>query len=677
MLVYVSSTPDFSNSRNFTTRFDTLFTDILIDSLIPSLRFWWKAKLNNPQAEWSEVYSFRNRENNFGWFADYSYDKGFDYQNTVFDSSNNAWKLNSSINTLVIHSAATDDGEYASVLFNGAETLPNTFFWGIATAEIDTLTLAPGNFKYFVYNDNSTSDDSLISYLNSLPQGKVIVMTLCADAAQSVLGFSKGTDVRRAIEGFGSLYADSIAYRDSWCIIGKKGAAAGSVPEAYSKRGSGEVNLSILKQVNFQNGKIIFPKIINSAEWNSLTKKDTIPTGSRVDYFPVGIKSDGQIDTLPDLSFSGNTASLLHINPVVYPELRIGARLNSNEQFESPSVFSVGVDFRGVPELGINYQVVSVDKDTVEQGGDANLRFYVYNAGGSEADSFDVAVEVIKQDNSRELIFEQKIISLNPDQNKLFNVSYNASSGGGENSFYISVDNSNHVKELYEDNNYYSAPFYILSDTTKPSLSVTFDGSDIFDGEYISSNPDIKIELNDPSMLTITDTSSVSIYLNGHPVYFAGNQELSYEFNNENPKVIIDYKPELAEGQHMLRVVARDVTTNFEDSTWVEKRFLVSNEVKIIDVYNYPNPVAENTYFTFKLTQIPDELKIKIYTVAGRLVKEIEKRSGDLKFDFNRLFWDGKDQDGDFLANGVYFYKIILKKGNEIENITQKLAIIR
>ncbi|MGE5845241.1 MAG: C25 family cysteine peptidase, partial [Ignavibacteria bacterium] len=677
VIVSVSSDPNFSNSKNFTARFDTLFTDIQIDSLIHSLRYWWRAKLNNPQAEWSEVYSFRGLENSSEWFADYSYDKGFNYKNTVFDSSGYSWKINSSVNSLVIHSAGSAAGKYASIIFNGTETLPNTTYWGIATAEIDTFTLEPGNFKFFVYTENSSSDDSLIAYLNSLPDNKVVAMTISDDAAQSVLGFSKGTPVRRVIETFGSLYADSIGYRDSWCIIGRKGASAGSVPEAYSKDGPVGANLSVTKQVNYKSGIIIFPKIINSAEWNSLTKTDTIPSGSRIDYFPVGIKSDGQIDTLPNLSFSGNTASLLHIYPAVYPELRIGARLNSNEQFESPSVFSVGVDFKGVPELGINYQVVSVDNDTVEQGGDANLRFYVYNAGGSEADSFDVAVEIIKQDNSREIIFEQKIISLNPDQNKLFNLSYSTLSGGSENSFYISIDNSNHVKELYEDNNYYSAPFYVLSDTTKPSLSVTFDGSDIFDGEYISSNPDIKIELNDPSMLPITDTSSVSIYLNGHPVYFAGNQELSYEFNNENPKVIIDYKPELAEGQHLLRVVAKDVTTNFADSTAVEKRFLVSNEVKIIDVYNYPNPVSENTYFTFKLTQIPDEFKIKIYTIAGRLVKEIEAHSGDLKFDFNRLFWDGKDQDGDFLANGVYFYKIILKKGSKVENITQKLAITR
>jgi hypothetical protein len=215
-------------------------------------------------------------------------------------------------------------------------------------------------------------------------------------------------------------------------------------------------------------------------------------------------------------------------------------------------------------------------------------------------------------------------------------------------------------------------------DTSRPSLSITFDGSDIFDGEYVSSTPDIAIELSDASDLPISDTSSVSISLNGQNIYYAGNEEiLSYQFNPANPKVAVHFKPELQDGEYLLRVFGKDAQGNIADSAGIEKRFLVSNEIKIIDTYNYPNPFSDNTYFTFKLTQIPDELKIKVYTVAGRLVKEIEKSSGDLKFDFNRIFWDGKDQDGDFLANGTYFYKVILRKGAKTENITQKLAIIR
>jgi flagellar hook assembly protein FlgD len=63
--------------------------------------------------------------------------------------------------------------------------------------------------------------------------------------------------------------------------------------------------------------------------------------------------------------------------------------------------------------------------------------------------------------------------------------------------------------------------------------------------------------------------------------------------------------------------------------------------------------------------------------VAGRLVKVIYKKSNELNYDFNRIYWDGRDADGDLLANGVYFYKIVMKKGDKTENVTQKLAIIK
>ena len=99
--------------------------------------------------------------------------------------------------------------------------------------------------------------------------------------------------------------------------------------------------------------------------------------------------------------------------------------------------------------------------------------------------------------------------------------------------------------------------------------------------------------------------------------------------------------------------------------------------MKLLDVYNYPNPTSGETHFTFKLTQIPDEVKIKIYTIAGRLIKEINIPSTDLKYDFNKIFWDGRDEDGDFPGNGVYLYKVILTAGKKTEKVIQKLAIVR
>jgi Interleukin-like EMT inducer len=38
---------------------------------------------------------------------------------------------------------------------------------------------------------------------------------------------------RKAIESLGSALIRNVNYRDSWCIIGEKGAAVGTVPEFY------------------------------------------------------------------------------------------------------------------------------------------------------------------------------------------------------------------------------------------------------------------------------------------------------------------------------------------------------------------------------------------------------------------------------------------------------------
>jgi flagellar hook assembly protein FlgD len=141
--------------------------------------------------------------------------------------------------------------------------------------------------------------------------------------------------------------------------------------------------------------------------------------------------------------------------------------------------------------------------------------------------------------------------------------------------------------------------------------------------------------------------------------------------------VVVDYNPELEDGEYTLKVLWRNTNGEIVDSGGVQKSFLVSSEAKIMDVYNYPNPTKGETHFTFRLTQIPEEIKIKIYTIAGRLIREMAFTSSALRYDFNKIYWDGKDQDGDQIANGVYLYKVIMKAGDKTEDVTQKLAIVR
>ncbi len=99
----------------------------------------------------------------------------------------------------------------------------------------------------------------------------------------------------------------------------------------------------------------------------------------------------------------------------------------------------------------------------------------------------------------------------------------------------------------------------------------------------------------------------------------------------------------------------------------------------MLQFYNYPNPFKDKTEFTFEVRGIlaPEEVKIKVFSVAGRLIRELIIPGSDLQIGFNRIAWDGKDQDGDEIANGVYFYKLISKHGDETKVTTQKLAKLK
>ena len=133
----------------------------------------------------------------------------------------------------------------------------------------------------------------------------------------------------------------------------------------------------------------------------------------------------------------------------------------------------------------------------------------------------------------------------------------------------------------------------------------------------------------------------------------------------------------MSNGDYSLEVKAWDVFNNFSNE---ESFFTVvdSDGLVVRDVYNYPNPFSSTTTFTFQhnLTQ-PVDVKINIYTIAGRKVQEIEQKGINEKF--VKIYWDGTDGDGDQMANGTYLYKLIVNTsdGEYTESVLGKLAIIK
>ena len=221
-----------------------------------------------------------------------------------------------------------------------------------------------------------------------------------------------------------------------------------------------------------------------------------------------------------------------------------------------------------------------------------------------------------------------------------------------------------------------------VNDKSGPKIEIYFDDVTFRNSNLVNPDSKLIIKLSDPTGLNTTGTGighKIEGVLNddiNNPIdltpYFTGDLDaggksgiVNYQFNN------------LSEGHYKLKVKAWDVFNNFSDETTFFD-VVSGNSLTINDVYNYPNPFSGKTTFTFQqnLNKILD-VKIKVYTVAGRLIKVIDRYGVHEKF--VTIDWDGKDQDGNLIANGVYFYKVILKSTDDSfsQSVIGKLAVVR
>ncbi len=194
-------------------------------------------------------------------------------------------------------------------------------------------------------------------------------------------------------------------------------------------------------------------------------------------------------------------------------------------------------------------------------------------------------------------------------------------------------------------------------------------GDQLLDGDTVSGTPAIKAKIHvDPSAVFTTDQLSVrldDIEINPEQLFHR------HETDGGSQALVVEFKAGmLDDGAHKVCFELSTVGAGLKKSF----NFNIDNRLGITDVMNYPNPMQETTCFTYYLTNDgPARVSIKIYSVAGRLLRVIEYAPGDVGF--NNLYWDGRDGDGDMLANGVYFYKIIVRDGPEHAEHLAKLVI--
>jgi hypothetical protein len=681
--VLLSVNENFAQHHTFTIPFDTFYTKYFIPNNFRNSRIWLKTVFDTTSAEGLAYSYYVGTKDNYLVSDDYSMEH---LKYTGTEHLQNNIVLDTTMLTFTGISAGAYAGATAIVTKNGQNLTPSSNLTGHHVAVFDTITYSLVYFNRFNVSAGGANITDYENLLDTLSGKYLVIISVCND------GFSNlTTKLRNEIKLLGSKYIDSLTAPYSWTMIGRKGAPAGAIKEQFSRAygNMGRVQVDTTISLPNLSGTFETEEVGPVAEWNSIEIKELTSSGNSVRFTVVGMTDAAVADTLNSFTMTDSIMNISSLNAVRYPKLKLLGELTRSVASNSPSVQSIGINYKSLPELGTNYQVVKAIvtengnvikevgvNDTILQGENLRIQFSVYNVGGVTANKIGVRVNSLWENNNNELISSIVIDSLAPQSYRQLSVPYNTSLGYGRRFIRITIDPDTLIRELFKDNNYYSYPISIMKDTSKPSYDITFNGIHIYDGDYTMPHPTIQVKIYDTSPLPISSSSNVIMKLDNRPVSLGANADSLFEIRSGPEKAVVVYRPVLEKGNHLLSFQVKDATGIYADTSAKEIQFRVDTDMEILNVFNYPNPFSTETYFTCILTNYADEVEIKIYTISGRLIRDIPMPPQSENA-YYQVYWNGRDQDGDEVANGIYFYKIIAKSNGSAKEVIQKLARVR
>jgi len=508
-----------------------------------------------------------------------------------------------------------------------------------------------------------------------------------------------------------SLGSDSMAVTrqdESFIFFCRKGDPT-SASEVYSQPYSLGIRetITLSDSLDFaQSGIMASTKIGPALEWNTLFWEQhpyELPNTDSTRIKIYGEKYSGVRDLILDSLFSLNDSILnldLILDASIYPYAVLEGFYGDNTSQTPAQTERWQVLYSPAPELAINRKkgfYFSIN-DSITHGDSARFAIAIENISEFDFDSLLVNYSVEDNNHVRQFINYPRQDSLKAGEVLLDTITISTTNIPEDNRFWIeanpyvntstSTTDVQDQNEQYYFNNVAFIDFHAETDKINPILDVTFDGLHILNRDIVSAQPLITVTLDDENPYFIfdseDDTSNFQLFLLTPGQTGLATLRFKDGLGNENMRFIpatgsdnkctIEYEPNFTQdGTYKLLIQAKDKSANASGDIDYEIEFEVVTKSTITEVMNYPNPFSTRTQFVFTLTGsvIPDYFKIQIMTQTGRVVREIMRDElGSLRIGRNitDYYWDGRDQFGDRLAAGVYFYTVSTKiSGEDVE----------
>jgi hypothetical protein len=386
------------------------------------------------------------------------------------------------------------------------------------------------------------------------------------------------------------------------------------------------------------------------------------------------------VDTLNNetLLYSLNTAQqnfdISSVSVSKYPYLKLRMRNADSINLTPYQLRWWRILYDPVPEGALAPNILYNFKDSVALGETDSLAIAFKNVSEVPfTDSILVNLTVYDANNNANNIAVKKLRALNAGDTAVVMANISTSSLSGLNNLYLDVNPNNDQPEQTHFNNFLYRNFAVNTDNYKPTLDVTFDGIHILNNDIVAAKPHVLVKMKDESgYLLLDDTTLITVqlrYPDGSLRQFYFNTDtliFTPPTSGTNNVATVDFTPYLTDdGTYQLIVHGKDKTGNTAGNVDYTVSFEVYNKPMITNMFNYPNPFTTSTAFVFTITgsEVPQNIRIEILTITGKIVKEITKEELGSSLHIGRNItdykWDGKDQYGQKLANGVYLYRVL------------------
>lgn len=570
---------------------------------------------------------------------------------------------------------------------------PSVFGLGLygSTSIDNCFGLDPRYFNFeYRYTDTSSRRKMMDFMKNVVPDGYYVIVrnfTLnpiygypnawAADFAADTALYGSGKSLYHSLKNAGFAGIDSFYRARPWGFVYKKNDPAFTPKWLVGEGMFDNPTLSVDCPASDTLGFVTSPVFGPAKAWKQLKwrgSSDANP-GDVATVDVIGIKNDGTENTLfANLTTSQQNFDISSINASVYPNVKLKMSTLDNVNFTPYQLRYWRVTYVPVPEGAIAPNVYLKVKDSVELGEPMDFKVAFKNISEVAFDSLKVKLVITDRNNVPHIIPTPKRRPLLVSDTLQLGALVNTSTLPGVNTMYLEANPDNDQLEQYHFNNFAYRNLYVKPDSLNPLLDVTFDGVHILNRDIVSSKPNIIIKLKDETRwMILDDTALLTLqvrYPNGSLRRFYFNSDTvrfipAGQAPNPDNTATIDFRPYFpVDGEYEMIVTGKDKSNNAAGNIQYRVLFEVINKPMISNMLNYPNPFTTSTAFVFTVTgsQVPQNIKIEIMTITGRIVREITKDElGPLHIGRNitEFKWDGTDQYGQKLANGIYLYRVV------------------